>query len=160
MNFHTNRVLLICSTGGHLTQMLKLNKSLGQFERILVTELSESSLSIDESQFYKLLYLPHGGREEGFRYVFKFLFNCIVSFIRYTRYRPKVVISTGAHTAVPLLLIAKLFGSRIIFIETFAKINSPSLTGRLAYKLSDSFYVQWPELRKFYPKSKYKGKIY
>ena len=49
---------------------------------------------------------------------------------------------------------------KIIFIETFAKINTPSLTGRAVYPIADVFYIQWPELKSYYPKARYVGKLY
>lgn len=52
------------------------------------------------------------------------------------------------------------FQKKVIYIESFAKINSPTLTGRVMYKFADIFYVQWPEMLKVYPKAKYIGGIY
>ena len=53
-----------------------------------------------------------------------------------------------------------MLGGRVIFIESFAKTKSPTMTGKLTYKFADEFYVQWPEMLKIYPKAKYKGGIY
>ena len=52
-----------------------------------------------------------------------------------------------------------LQGKRIIYIESIARINSPSLTGRLIYPFIKDFYVQWPESKKFFPKAKYVGAV-
>ena len=54
----------------------------------------------------------------------------------------------------------KLTGGKVIFSESFAKIKSPTVTGQKVYKFADDFYVQWPEMLKFYPNAKYKGGIY
>lgn len=51
-------------------------------------------------------------------------------------------------------------GSKVIFIESYAKINSPTITGKIVYKFADIFYVQWPEMLKFYPNGIYKGSLY
>ena len=74
--------------------------------------------------------------------------------------KPDVVITTGALVAFPICLIAKIFGKHIIYIESFARVNSRSLTGRLLYPISDLFLVQWEEMLKFYPKAKYVGGIF
>lgn len=140
--------------------MLRLSSALGSYKVILITEKTVISRSLSKQNFDKILFLYHGGREKIIKYLFKFTFNIITSFYRYMRYRPKVVISTGAHTALPICYIAKIFGSRIIFIETFAKISTPSLTGKAVYPIADAFYVQWPELKSYYPKAKYMGKLY
>ncbi|WP_307816097.1 hypothetical protein [Thermobrachium celere] len=42
-------------------------------------------------------------------------------------------------------------------MESFAKVNTPNLSGKLIYPIADLFIVQWPELLKFYPKAKYLG---
>ena len=54
----------------------------------------------------------------------------------------------------------KIFKRKIIFIESFAKVNSPTLTGKLVYKFADRFYVQWEEMKEFYPNALYEGGIY
>ena len=59
-----------------------------------------------------------------------------------------------------MCLIGHLFKSKIIYIETFAKINSKSKTGSLVYKFADLFIVQWEDMLKLYPKAIYKGGIY
>ena len=160
MKFYTRQIFLICSSGGHLTQMLRLNSALDDYKVTLITEKTVISKVLKQTNLDKILFLPHGGREDIFKYLFKFTLNIILSFYRYIRYRPKTIISTGAHTALPTCYIAKLFGSRVIFIETFAKISTPSLTGRAVYPIADVFYVQWPELKSYYPKAKYMGKLY
>ena len=71
-----------------------------------------------------------------------------------------MVICTGVLAMVPLCLLSKLFGKRLLFIESYAKVKTPTLTGRLLYPLADRFYVQWQELLKFYPKAVYLGGIY
>ena len=56
--------------------------------------------------------------------------------------------------------IAKLFRSKVIFIETFANRNTKTLSGRLVYPIADTFIVQWEEMLKLYPKAIYGGWIY
>ena len=52
------------------------------------------------------------------------------------------VITTGVLAVIPLCLLAKLFGRKLIYIESFAKVTSPTETGKLMYKFADRFYVQ------------------
>ena len=93
-------------------------------------------------------------------YPFKFIANSFKSLYYYLRIRPKYIITTGTHTAVPMCYIGKIFGSKIIFIETFANRNSKTLSGRLVYPIADLFLVQWEEMLKLYPKAKLGGWIY
>ncbi len=45
-----------------------------------------------------------------------------------------------------MVLVGKLFGARVLYIECGAQVVHPSVTGRVMYWLADEFYVQWPEL--------------
>jgi UDP-N-acetylglucosamine:LPS N-acetylglucosamine transferase len=68
------------------------------------------------------------------------------------RERPDVILSTGAGPVVPFALIARVLpGIRVIYIETAARINEPSMTGRIMYRLAHRFYYQWRSLRRFSP---------
>ena len=76
--------------------------------------------------------------------------------------RPDIIISTGVLATIPMLYIGHIFNKKVIYIESFAKINSPTQTGKLIYKnkIADRFYVQWPEMLKIYPDAIYIGGIY
>ncbi|MGL1835161.1 PssD/Cps14F family polysaccharide biosynthesis glycosyltransferase [Rhodocyclaceae bacterium SMB388] len=153
-------IMFISSAGGHLTQLLRLQGLYDRKETVLVTERVPSTAQLRDELDSTVLFLPHGGREAPLSYVWKFAWNVLVSLSRIIQYRPAIVISTGAHTAIPTCIIAKLLGAKLIYIETFAKIRSPSLTGRILYPFADCFYVQWPELQRFYRKARYAGKLY
>ena len=74
--------------------------------------------------------------------------------------RPKVMITTGVLAVIPLALMLKIFGGKLIYIESFAKVCSKNLTGNLLYHFADRFYVQWKEMLNLYPDAIYKGGIY
>ena len=78
------------------------------------------------------------------------------------RYRPKYLISTGAHSCVPFFIIAKIILPRIktIYIESFAKVNSPSMTYNFIKNKCDVVIVQHQELLDIYPNSVYLGGVY
>ena len=61
---------------------------------------------------------------------------------------------------IPICLISKLMGKKLIYIESLQKLLHPTETGKLLYKFADRFYVQWESMLKFYPKAKYLGGIY
>ena len=56
--------------------------------------------------------------------------------------------------------IGKLLGSKIIYIETMANIETKTVTGRIIYYFADLFIVQWESMLKLYPKAKYGGWLY
>lgn len=76
------------------------------------------------------------------------------------RERPTVILSTGAGPVVPFALLAKLMpGRRVLFLETITRVDRPSLTGRIMYRLADRFYYQWPDLARFFPRGQYVGTL-
>ncbi len=152
------KLLLISSIGGHLTQLLQLESMFKQYSYHLVTEKSDITEGLKDK--YPTSLLMYGARNYPLRYIFKFSYNTIKSLGIFLRYRPDIIITTGAHTAVPMCYIAKIFRKKIIFIESFAKSTSPTLSGRLVYPIADLFIVQWKSMEKFYPNAIYGGSIY
>lgn len=153
-----NKVMFICSVGGHLTQMLQLKKIYEDYDYVLVTEKTDVTKDLKEK--YNTEFLVYGSRKYLFKYLFIFLYNILKSIYLFIKYRPKTIITTGTHTAVPMCYIGKLFRRKIIYIESFAKRTSPTLTGRLVYPIATTFIVQWKSMLKVYPKAKYWGGIY
>ena len=86
--------------------------------------------------------------------------NIIDSFINVWSFRPDVIITTGTHTAVPTCYIGKIFGAKVVFIETFANIKSKTVSGKLVYPIADKFIVQWESMKEKYKKSDYWGWIF
>ncbi len=86
------------------------------------------------------------------RSVWRTALNAWQSLLVLRRERPALVISTGADVAVPILLLARLFGAAVIFIET-AGSAEPTLAGRLVYPVADLFIVQWPERLDRFPEA-------
>ncbi len=152
------RVMFISSVGGHLTQLLELKKIFNNYDYILVTDKTDVSLPLKSK--YNMKYLIYGSRQYKLTYPFIFIYNCFKSLYLFFRYRPKVIVTTGTHTAVPMCYIGWLFRRKIIYIESFAKRTSPTLSGRLVHPIATKFVVQWESMLKFYPKAEYWGGIY
>lgn len=154
------KILFISSTGGHLNELIQLKPLFKKYDYHIITEKNRSTIGLKKEYGKKIDYLVYGTRKKIFEYPFKFIYNCFKSLILYLKIRPKYIVSTGTHTAVPMCYLGKLFGSKIIFIETFANRNSKTLSGRLVYPISDLFIVQWEEMLELYPKAVYGGAIY
>lgn len=153
------KVLFISSTGGHLSELLQLKPLFKKYNSHLITEKTKSTISL-KKKYENINYLVYGTKDHKVTYIFKFTYNIFKSFILYLKINPGVIITTGTHTAVPMCYIGKLFGSKIIFIETFANSKSKTLSGKLVYPIADSFIVQWEEMLNLYPKAIYAGWIY
>ncbi len=154
------KVLFISSTGGHLSEMLQLKDMFKKYDYYIITEKTKSNLNLKEKYPNKVNYLIYGTKNHLLIYPFKLLANCFISLFLYIKIRPKAIITTGAHTAGPMCCIGKIFGSKIIYIETFANMNTKTATGRLIYLFADLFIVQWESMLKLYPKAVYRGWIY
>ena len=153
------RVLFISSTGGHLNELLQLKGLFKKYDSYLITEKTKSNLSLKEDN-KNVYFLIYGTKDHKLTYIFKFLFNCFMSLYLFFKIRPKVIVTTGTHTAVPMCYIGKLFGSKIIYIETFANSKTKTLAGKLVYPIASTFIVQWKDMLKLYPKAIYGGWIY
>ena len=60
--------------------------------------------------------------------------------------RPAVIVTTGAGVAVPFAWVGRLYGARVVYVESLTRIERPSLTYRLIRPIVTRAYVQWPEL--------------
>ena len=154
------KVLFISSTGGHLSELMQLKSMFDKYDFHIITEKTKSNMYLKDKYPKRVNYLVYGTKSNMLVYPFKLLYNCFKSLILYLKIRPKVIITTGAHTAGPMCCIGKIFGSKIIYIETFANSETKSVTGKMVYKFADLFIVQWEDMLKLYPKAKYGGWIY
>lgn len=145
------KVCVVCSAGGHLSEALAAVSKVGA-PRYFVTfgEPHVHSRLAGERVYYVID--PHVNP-------WLYLRNAWQSLLIFLRERPKVVVSTGAGIALATCLLAKLTGSTLIFIESGARVSTPSRTGRLLYPLADLFIVQWKPLLKHFPKAVYGGQL-
>lgn len=153
------KVLFISSTGGHLDELLQLNSLLKKYDSYIITEKTKSTVQLKD-KYSKVNYLIYGTKDHMFSYIFKIIYNIIKSLILFIRIRPKVIVTTGTHTAVPMCYIGKLFFRKIIYIETIANSKTKTLSGKLVYPIADTFIVQWESMLELYPKAIYGGWIY
>jgi len=154
------KVLFISSTGGHLNELLQLKPMFSKYDSYIITEKTKTNINLKEEYKDKIHYLIYGTKHNIVSYLFKLLANCFIALFWYIKIRPKVIITTGTHTAGPMCMIGKIFGSKIIYIETFANIHTKTATGRLIYPIADLFVVQWESMLKVYPKAVYGGWIF
>ncbi len=153
------KVMFISSTGGHLSEMLRLKDMFKDYDYSIITEYTKSNLGL-KSMYKNVYYLVYGTKDHLFSYIFKFTYNFFKSIYLYIKLRPTHIITTGAHTAVSMCYIGKLFGSKVIYIESFANISTKTLSGRLVYPIADIFIVQWESMLKMYPRAIFGGWIY
>ena len=145
---------------GHLNELLQLKPIFKKYEYHIITEKDNFTKSLEKEYKNKIYFLPYGTRSKPFSYFFKYLGVCLKSIYLYFKLRPKYIVTTGTHTVVPICYISKIFGTKIIYIETFANSCSKTLTGKFIYPIANLFIVQWESMLKLYPKAKFGGSIY
>lgn len=151
------KICFAASSGGHFEQLMMLEPLMNKYDSFLLTEKTEYSINKKDNK--NTYYLKQVNRKEK-TFVLKMLENTVISLKIFIKEKPDYMITTGVLAIIPMALIMKLFRRKIIYIESFAKISSPTLSGRFLYKYADQFYVQWKSMLKIYPKAIYKGGIY
>lgn len=151
------KIALIASSGGHLEQLLMLAPLTDKYDGCLITEQTQYKPPKVSVPVY---YVKQVNRHEK-TFLPKMLHIAFASLKIFLKEKPDVVITTGALAVIPFCLLAKvIFRKKLIYIESFAKITTPNLTGKLLYRFADRFYVQWESMLKVYPKAIYLGGIY
>ncbi len=147
-------LLLVCSTGGHLVQLVALREAWEPFTRAWVTfdKSDARSLLRDERVVF-----AHGPTNRSLKNLLR---NVVVAWRVVGEVRPRVVLSTGAGVAVPFAWIARLRGASVVYVESLARIEGPSLTYRLIAPIASRRYVQWPELADALPGTRFAGNVF
>jgi UDP-N-acetylglucosamine:LPS N-acetylglucosamine transferase len=142
------KIGLICSAGGHFTEMLQLQEAFKGHRLFVITYREKATLNQKNTYYLKTWRSPTG-----------FIVGLIKIFIIFLKERPDILFSTGSEIAVPPFYLGKfLFRTKLIYLECSAQVYRPSLTGRCVYPITDLFLVQWEFLLKKYgPKAKYVG---
>jgi beta-1,4-N-acetylglucosaminyltransferase len=146
--------LLVASNGGHLLQLVQFRDLWPREERHWVTFDKPDSRSLLAGEDVTWAYYPTN------RNIKNLLLNIVLAVRVVTRLRPRAVVSTGAGVAVPFCYVGRLFGARVIFIESFSRVTAPSLTARLVHPVAHRFFVQWPALRDRFRKAEYEGTVF
>ena len=147
------KVLLVCSSGGHLVQLYRLRPWWDRHDRTWVTFRHPQVESLLRGERVIPAFAP---TTRNIPNAVKNL-RLAVGVIRAER--PDVVISDGAGVAFPFFIVARLLGVRTVYLEVYDRISRPTLTGRLCYPLSELFLLQWPEQARRYPRGKMIGTL-
>ncbi|MBI4043464.1 MAG: hypothetical protein HY393_01500 [Candidatus Diapherotrites archaeon] len=147
------KVCIAASAGGHLTEVLQVHEAWKNVDHFFVSDKRENAVELAKKEKVFFVACP---RRNPLHLAQSFM----QSFKLFVVQKPDVVISTGADTAISTCLIAKLFGKKVIFIESYARISSPSLSGKIMYPLADLFLVQWKQNLSFFPKAIFAGSVF
>ena len=148
------KICLAASAGGHLTELMQLSGFYEKHEHFFISDKRTNAIELRKKK-NKVYFVKVPRRNP---------INLIINFIQslkiFLNEKPDVILSTGADVAIPILLIGKIFEKKIIFIESVARINEPSLSGKIIYPFSDLFFIQWKKNKKFFPKGIFAGSVF
>jgi UDP-N-acetylglucosamine:LPS N-acetylglucosamine transferase len=149
------KVLLVCSAGGHLLELHRLQEEVwSNFDRVWVTLRKIDSEAVLKGE---KVYYAFGPTNRHYANLIKNLFYSLYVLIKE---RPTCVVSSGAGIAIPFLYCGRLLGARTIYLESFARWSDLSLTGRLVYPVVHDFVVQSPEITVRHPKAVFMGSVF
>jgi UDP-N-acetylglucosamine:LPS N-acetylglucosamine transferase len=144
------KICVVSSCGGHLTEVRALKPAFSGYEHFYVLN---DLVALSDDMRARTYFIKHSERD------WLFAFNLWEAWKILRQERPHLILSTGAGPAVPFAMVGKVLGVPNIFIETFTRVNKPSLTGRIMYYLADRFFYQWPALEEFFPAGSYGGPL-
>mmetsp|Transcript_31693 Transcript_31693/g.48595 ORF Transcript_31693/g.48595 Transcript_31693/m.48595 type:complete len:256 (+) Transcript_31693:43-810(+) len=175
----TMKTLVVLGSGGHTTEMLQLLKTLDTQERytplifVVATtdDTSEKRIKAfstagnddDDSKSTlqpDMIYKIPRSREVGQSYLTSIvttLYSFPCAFYIVGQVRPNLLLCNGPGTCLPIAIatfVYRMLGiveGNIVFVESFCRVCSLSLTGKLLYPIADMFVVHWDELHQRYP---------
>ena len=149
-----HKVLLVSSNGGHLLQLLQLADLWPKERRHWVTFKTSDALSLLAGEDTTWAHHPTN------RNLPNLVRNLWLALRIVRRREIQAIVSTGAGVAVPFAIVGRLMQVDVVYVESMARITSPSLTGRLVYPFADTFIVQWPELKRFFKRAVWYGTVF
>ncbi|WP_297092680.1 PssD/Cps14F family polysaccharide biosynthesis glycosyltransferase [Thermococcus sp.] len=146
------KIALVCSHGGHLTEMLYLMDTFKGHDVFFITYDHPRTRALS----YRKYLFPNFGENPS-----RIITNLPKMVKIMLKEKPDLVLSNGAEIAIPFFYLGKIFGIKTIFIECYTRIDEPTLTGKIVYPISDYFFVLWPEMLRHYgKKARYVGGLF
>ena len=133
------KICLAASGGGHVRQLFDLDPAFAGHDCYFVTEATALGQSIGgDRRVHFVAHVALGQARLGapLRMVWAGLRNAVQSLRIVARERPDVVVTTGAGSMAFTLLWARLFGARVMLIDSFARFTAPSAFARIAGPLA------------------------
>lgn len=155
-------ILLECAEGGHLQEMLAITDSFMGHNISFVTAKAVTTEGLEK---LGRVYFVRDQYNVKSRIVvmiielfYFFILTCKSLYIIFNE-KPRVIVSTGGGCTIPLCYVGKMLGVKIVYVESIARVNKKSGTGRIIYPIADLFLVQWKSMLLHYPNAKYWGRV-
>jgi UDP-N-acetylglucosamine:LPS N-acetylglucosamine transferase len=147
------KICLAASAGGHLNQLLSISEIWKDKDFFFVTSLDVAAQNLKNQG---RVYITGECNRE---HLIKTLGILWKSFWIVLQERPNVVISTGAAPGFLMCFWGKLFGARVIWLDSIANACKLSMSGQMIRPFADLMLSQWPDISAKYPKVQYVGEV-
>jgi len=137
LSLRWEKVLLVCSSGGHLDQLLVLEPWLNNRDVAIATfNKLDAASRVGRWRHYWLCWPTN-------RRVWNNLRNLFKAGWILRKEKPDLIVSTGAAPAVPFFYLGRIFWQKpTIFVECFDRVGRPTLTAWLVRPVTSLFVCQ------------------
>ncbi|XP_055607818.1 UDP-N-acetylglucosamine transferase subunit ALG14 homolog [Uranotaenia lowii] len=164
------RTMIVMGSGGHTAEMLQIVERLdftkyspreyviAAADKTSVVKVIDQEVQREPDlakQAYRIVTITRSRhvQQSYFTSIFTTLSAVLNSIPVVLKSRPELILTNGPGTCVPICLIAflaRLFfinnNCKIVFVESFCRVRSLSLSGQILLWITDLFVVQWPGL--------------
>lgn len=151
-----SNIMFVASSGGHLEEISQLKRLAAEYDNSLVTEQNGFEVRNFGNRQY---FVPQINRKE-LLFIPKFIRLFFQAWKLLKKEKPDVVITTGALISYPFCVLEHKRGGKVVYVESFARVTEPSLTGKLVHKYADLFIVQWEDMLNYFPDAVLGGGIF
>ncbi|XP_044762983.1 UDP-N-acetylglucosamine transferase subunit ALG14 homolog [Coccinella septempunctata] len=173
------KTMIFIGSGGHTTEMLKLLKGVdfSKFKPRFYVMANTDQRSYDkvvnfekekgDSKDFSIIRVPRS-REVHQSYLTSIvttLYSILYSVPVVLKTRPDIVICNGPGSCVPICFVCFLLkclfikNIQIVFVESYCRVKTFSLTGKIMAYMADNFLVHWLELRHKMRRTEYIGRL-
>ena len=109
------KICFAASSGGHYEQLMMLKPLMEEYESFVVTEKTDYDAKAKGEKTY---YMHQVNRKEK-TFIWRMIQNAFLSLKIYMKEKPDVVICTGVLAMIPICLISKIMGKKLVYIYHF-----------------------------------------
>lgn len=134
MNRKDPKVLVIASAGGHLTQAMC---AVADIDNIYLVSNKKNITSDSIVESFKIIDTQTN--------IFIHFINFFFAIYVLLKVKPKSIFSTGGPIVLPFVVLCRLIGKKVVFLDTLSRVNELSNTGKFIHRnrLVTKMFVQW-----------------
>jgi len=151
-----DKVCVGASSGGHMTELLALLETADIWPVRPTLYVTTREIWANKLRALGTTYIVG---ECDRKKPFKILLTLTRSISFVLKERPSVIITTGSLPIAIVCIVAKVFGSKVVWIDSVAQLEDLSMSGKLMLKIADLLLTQWPEVAAKHPEAEYVGEL-